>query len=73
MARLRVNDISYVISGISPQHANEYTDEEKSKLESELDYWHCDAIGPIGLDYKLTNITKEQQQLVFEEQVYYIS
>ena len=60
---------SFGISGVSPQHANEFSDEEKTKIESELKLSDCRSIGPIGLDYKLTNISKEQQMLAFEEQV----
>ena len=61
--------VPFGISGVSPQHADEFNDEEKTKIESELKLFECRSIGPIGLDYKLTNITKEQQMLAFEEQV----
>lgn len=57
----------HVSTGIGPAYANSYNSKEKTKVEKECS--NCWTIGPIGLDFRLRNITRETQLYAFEEQV----
>ena len=61
--------IVVLILGIPPCNAKDYDTNKQAEIEkdcSSID-WRC--IGPIGLDFKLKDVSKEDQIYAFEEQV----
>ena len=56
------------VKGIGPSYADKY-ETDASKIENECTLDICTCIGPIGLDYRITRVTKDVQMRAFEEQV----
>lgn len=61
------NILIYVSTGVGPAYANSYNSKEKTRIKNECS--NCQTIGPIGLDFRLRNITREMQLYAFEKQI----
>ena len=57
------------ILGIAPRHANEYDENIHSEIEKDCLLAEYRCIGPIGLDFRLEKVPREQQIHAFEQQV----
>ena len=57
------------ILGIAPCLANEYDANIHSEIENDCSLAEYRCIGPIGLDFRLEKVPREQQIHAFEQQV----
>ncbi len=59
----------YGMIGFHPEFANQFTEEEKQLLESQLNHKKIVAVGEIGLDYHYGKEDMDVQKRVFIEQI----